>query len=97
MRPTLVEVVARIPGGTEDAVRPLYDAAWAEQCIQCCVDPYGPDLAHALIRRVKRLWAAQGHTLGVLDTGGDFGPQYILRLDWLIEEAEGPHRRIPVA
>ena len=97
MRPTLAQVVARIPGGTEDAVRPLYDAAWAQQCHYCCVDPYHPDLAEALIRRVANLWASKAHTLGVLDTGNDFGVQYTPRYDPMIENLEGPHRKIPVA
>ena len=97
MRPTLAQVVARIPGGTEDAVRPLYDAAWAQQCHYCCVDPYHPDLAEALIRRVANLWASKAHTLGVLDTGTEFGVQYVPRYDPVVDALEGPHRKIPVA
>ena len=95
--PTLAEVVARIPGGSEDAVRPLYDAALAQQCHYCCISPYHPDLAEALQRRVANLWASRGHTNGVLDTGTDLGVQYLPRWDPMVETLEGPHRFIPVA
>ena len=97
MKPTLAEVVARIPGGSEDAVRPLYDAAWAQQCHYCCTQPYHPDLAEALMCRVENLWAARGHAFGMMDTSGDFGVQYAGYKDSRVETLEGPHRRIPVA
>ena len=97
MRPTVAEVAARILGADETALLPLYEAAWAQQCHYCCVDPYHPDLAEALHRRVANLWASKAHTLGVLDTGNDFGVQYVPRYDPMVEALEGPHRRIPVA
>ena len=97
MRPTVAEVAARILGADETALLPLYEAAWAQQCHYCCVDPYHPDLAEALHRRVANLWASKAHTLGVLDTGNDFGVQYVPRYDPTVEALEGPHRRIPVA
>jgi hypothetical protein len=96
-RPTLAEVAARIPGGDPGQVRPLYDAAWEQQCHHCYTNPYHPDLAEALHRRVANLWASKGHTLGVLDTGTDFGVQFVPRYDPVIEALEGPHRRMVVA
>ena len=97
MRPTPTDVAARIVGADAQTILPLYEAAWAQQCHYCCTDPYHPDLAEALHRRVANLWSSKAHTLGVLDTGNDFGVQYVPRYDPMVEALEGPHRFIPVA
>jgi hypothetical protein len=96
MRPTVAEVAGRIVGADEQTILPLYEAAWHQQCELCCVDPYSPDLAEALHRRVGDLWASKAHTFGVLDTGSDFGVQTTPYFNSEIERLEGPHRKIPV-
>jgi hypothetical protein len=60
--------------------------------VECITDPYTADLAEALIRRVANLWASKAHTLGVLNTGTDFGVAYVPRYDPIFDDLEGPYR-----
>lgn len=92
-RPTLDQVAAQLGADPTDPRLVLaYDAAVFVQEHVCHVDPYTPGLAEALHRRVGFLWASRAHTLGVLDTGTEYGTSYMpmYHPDW--DMLEGPSR-----
>lgn len=69
-----------------------YEAAVASQSEDCDVTVYGWRLAEALHRRVANLWASKAHTLGVMDTGPDFGVSYVPQYDPVVDGLERPFR-----
>jgi hypothetical protein len=70
----------------------IYNTAVHNQARDCDVSDYTEDLAEALYRRVNRLWSSKAHSLGVLDTGPDYGVQYVPRYDPILDELEAPYR-----
>lgn len=97
-RPTLDEVAARLGVDPSDVdLAGMYDAAMGQQNNHCTVDPYTPELAEAFYRRVANLWTSKAHTLGVLDTGSEYGVQYVPRYDPMVDQLEGSARHIPIA
>lgn len=94
--PTVAQVAARF-GVPTDQIEGFYGAAVSQQEDECYTDNYSPALAEALYRRVGNLWGSKAHTMGILDTGADYGVQYVPQYDSTIENLEGTRRRIPVA
>ena len=94
--PTVDEVAARL-GTTSEAIAGFYGAAVSQQEDDCYTDAYTAALAEALYRRTANLWGSKAHTLGVLDTGADFGVSFVPQYDSTVENLEGTRRRIPVA
>lgn len=91
--PTLSQVAAGLHADESDArLQECYAAAVQTQARDCNVLIYTEDLAEALHRRVGRLWGTKAHTLGVLDTGPDYGVQYTPRYDPIVDELEAPYR-----
>lgn len=91
--PTLEEVAADLGvDPSDERFVKIYETGVKQQGRDCDVSDYSEDLAEALYRRVGRLWGTKGHTLGVLDTGTDFGVQYTPRYDPIVDELEAPYR-----
>lgn len=110
--PTLeeVRVYLDLPEGvlSEDDLGRMWDAARSEQANACRtpVDGDGaplPDaawpatLVQALLRRVQRMTATRNLPLGYASPDGQFGPARLLNYDAIIEELEGPYRKVVVA
>lgn len=94
--PTLAEAAARLKADESDAVFvSCYSAAIAKQGEDCDVSMYTETLREAAFRRVANLWASRAHTLGVLDTGSDYGLQYVPRYDPVLDDLERPYRHAP--
>lgn len=79
----------------------LWDAARAAQTNACraldIADEEWPGaLVLALLRRVSRSLAAEDLPLGYLGDG-EFGPSRLLNYDAVIEELEGPWRKVVTA
>lgn len=64
---------------------PLTDAAWPATLVQ------------ALLRRVQRMTATRNLPLGYASPDGQFGPARLLNYDAIVEELEGPYRKVVVA
>lgn len=79
----------------------LWESARTAQNNACTVDAlayadYPAALVLALLRRVSRSLAAEDLPLGYLGDG-EFGPSRLLNYDAVIEELEGPWRKVVVA
>jgi hypothetical protein len=92
--PTPEEIAAELGvDSTDTRYMRCYDAGVARQAVECVTDPYEADLAEALFRRVANLWASKAMTLGTLNTGTDYGIQYVPRYDPILDNLENPYRR----
>lgn len=79
----------------------LWESARTAQINACQLDgitdeDYPAALVLALLRRVSRSLAAEDLPLGYLGDG-EFGPSRLLNYDAVIEELEGPWRKVVVA
>lgn len=79
----------------------LWEAAQAAQNNACRALDVAPEeypgaLVLALLRRVSRSLAAEDLPLGYLGDG-EFGPSRLLNYDAVIEELEGPWRKVVTA
>lgn len=88
--PSLDEVAAAL-GKDADDVEAAYLAEVDAQAAACRVDPYGSDLAQALVRRVQRALHMKNLPLGVtLDENairvGSSDPE--------VRRLEAPHRKV---
>lgn len=107
--PTLGEVRAYLdlPVGvlSDDDLSRMWDAARAQQANTCrpIVDDAGvpvtdaawpATLVQALLRRVQRMCATRNLPLGYASPEGQFGPARLLNFDAIIEELEGPYRKV---
>ena len=91
--PTLAEAAARLRADDTDPVFvACYESAVAQQATVCDVSAYNAALFEACHRRIANLWASKSHTLGVLDTGTDFGVQYVPQYDPMLDALERPYR-----
>ena len=96
--PTLDEVAGRLGVDPADpALGSCYAAAVEQQQQHCDTSTYTDSLAEALYRRAANLWASKAHLLGVLDTGFEFGVQYVPRYDPVVDQLEGPWRLVGIA
>lgn len=94
--PTLQESADRLRVDETDPVFvSCYQAALASQQQDCRTDEYDARLREAMERRVANLWASKAHTLGVLDTGSDYGVSYVPQYDPVVDSLERPHRHAP--
>lgn len=98
VRPSVADFAARVGVPETDPRLPgLLDAALLVQSRVCETVPFDAALHEAALRRAAFLWASVGHTLGVLDTGTDYGVQYLplYHPDW--DALEVGRRNIVVA
>ena len=109
--PTLGEVRAYLdlPEGVlpEAELSRMWDSARAQQANVCrLTDSDGVEFAdsgwpaplvQALLRRVQRMTATRNLPLGYASPDGQFGPARLLNYDAIIEELEGPYRKVVVA
>lgn len=92
-RPTLQESADRLQADETDPIfASCYQAAVASQDADCEVSAYDARLREALERRVANLWTSKAHTMGVLDTGSDFGVSYVPQYDPVVDALERPYR-----
>ena len=92
--PTLQESADRLGVDDTDLVfRSCYEAAVLSQDMDCHTLTRDARLNEALERRVANLWASKAHTLGVLDTGADFGASYVPQYDPVVDGLERPYRK----
>lgn len=93
-RPTLQESADRLQADPSDPVfSSCHAAAILSQDMDCHTLTYDSRLREALERRVANLWASKAHTLGVLDTGADFGASYVPQYDPVVDGLERPYRK----
>ena len=93
-RPTLQESATRLGADVSDPVFvSCFEAAVLSQDMDCNTLTYDERLREALVRRVANLWASKAHTLGVLDTGADFGVSYVPQYDPVVDNLEAPYRK----
>ena len=96
--PTEAQVAERLGLDPSDARLPgIREAALLVQSRVCEVDPFDAGLYEAALRRAAFLFSSMPHTLGVLDTGTDYGVQYLplYHPDW--DALEVGRRKIVVA
>ena len=94
--PTRADLLTYLGTGFVDPGAKLDDAlaaAVSAQAARCVVDPYGPDLFTACLRRAAAILAATNAPLGVADLGEYGGSVSIPRWDAVTETLESPFLR----
>lgn len=77
-QPSVADLAERLGVPPADPRLPGFlAAALLVQSRVCETDPYDEGLREAALRRAAFLWASTAHTLGALDTGTDYGVQYL--------------------
>jgi hypothetical protein len=95
--PTRADLLAYMGAGYADPGQRLdhaLAAAIATQAARCAVDPYGPDLFTACLRRAAAILTAANAPLGITDLGDYGGPSgFVPRYDAITDALEADHLR----
>lgn len=93
----MAEMAARLGADVTDPdLAAVYGAGMDDMRAYFMCDPWTAAHTEAMYRVTGNLWATRGATLGVIDTGSDFGATYIPRRpDPTVMRLMGPHLRRP--
>jgi hypothetical protein len=81
----------------DETLARILAAEQSAQRARCRLDPYAPDLAEALLRRVQRNIAMSALPIGITEASGDAGNRsYVPGSDPEIRRLEAPYRRLVV-